>query len=66
MKVKHLIKELQKCDPEMEVMTDSEGYEYDTCYLEFRSEGILITHDKGMLSNYENDQDTPKPLPVTP
>jgi len=69
MKVKHLIKELQKCDPELSVITEGCDCQGDTFSLDYDSSGDIticrsdyVRDYKGELIEYENDQDTPEPI----
>ena len=73
MKVKHLIAELQKCDPELPVETEGCDCIGDTCLVRAVDGVVYITRSQdaglfgtegshGDFDDYENDQDTPKPL----
>lgn len=72
MKVKHLIRELQKCGPELEVITEG----CDCCGDSFavtqesdqgtvtivRSDSDFSREIGGPFEDYANVEDTPKPL----
>ena len=68
MKVKHLIRELQKCPPEAEVWTegcDCQGESFSV-EIQKRDGSVMINRewDKGPNDEYyDNTHDTPKPLP---
>jgi len=72
MKVKHLIRELMKCDPEHEVETEGCDCDGDTYCVEQRSNFVYIRRHDEFISLYDengercdwwNDRDTPRPLP---
>ena len=67
MLVKHLIRELQKCNPEAEVTTEGCDCTGDSYNLEITPDGMLVEigrHDAYVRypDKYDNRTDTPKPL----
>lgn len=66
MKVKHLIRELLKCDPEMPVITEGCDCEGESYRVAIENGGVTICRqhygDEPNNSNYDNSTDTPRPL----
>lgn len=82
MKVKHLIRELQKCDPEAEVWTEGCDCTGESHRVEADEDGVTVCRQyahggrfrpqpgveyPGMAPaepEYDNEDDTPEPLPT--
>lgn len=65
MLVKHLIRELQKCDPEAEVITEGCDCVGDTFSLAVNGKVVEVSRPDRYVSHpdlYENTSDTPHPL----
>lgn len=63
MLVKHLIRELSKFDPELEVIIESFGLDGDTCLVDLVDNMVYIqcSEYKGLDLAYDNTKDTPRP-----
>lgn len=63
MLVKHLIRELSKFDPELEVIIEACGFDGDTCLVELIDGLVYIqcSEFKGLDFAYDNAEDTPRP-----
>lgn len=67
MKVKHLIRELEKCDQESTVITESccGGCVGDTYFIDIDDEGEVLlnrSYSPKRDDEYDNAEDTPYPL----
>lgn len=64
MRVKHLIRELRKCDPEAEVVTEGSDRAADARTVKLRRPGeVIICRTVSGEAPYDNAEDTPDPLP---
>ena len=61
MRVKHLIRELQKCDQESDVVIRTEYYSDNTFRLIEANHGVYID-TRELLDDYHTMDDTPYPL----
>lgn len=70
MKVKHLIRELQKCNPDAEVVLETDGGSFDSWCVEEQPDGgpyhrkvFIFSADPDPESlEYDNKDDTPQPI----
>lgn len=63
MRVKHLIRELHRCDPEAEVLTEGCDCYGDSYALDTSEAGEVLIQRSAMCDTaYQNSDDTPRPL----
>lgn len=64
MKVKHLIRELKKCNPELEVITEGCDCQGDSAAVKRQKTSVLIIRGASLETDepYDNTQDTLEPL----
>lgn len=63
MKVKHLIKELQKVSPEAEVFLECQ-HDEGNCFSVRKDSSDSIIIQSSMQISYDNNEDTPEPMEV--
>lgn len=63
MLVKNLIRELQKCDPNMEVITEGCDCDGNSIKVTVNNRCVYIEREDYSFKDYKNNQDTPFPLP---